>query len=66
LFLGLESLRGTAFRAVIAVMLEYFGHQIINGPAAFDLVRAKDGQKFITDCATATHLARSRKPCQPL
>jgi hypothetical protein len=45
-----------AFRGLIAGMLERFGHQIVMGPTAPDLMTTKDGKKFITDCAAPTDI----------
>jgi len=56
----LEILRGMtvpAFRAVVAVMWERFGHHIVTDPAAADLVTTKNGRKFITECARPADLA---------
>jgi hypothetical protein len=43
-------------RAVIALMLERFGHAIISNPEASELVSTKNGQKFITACAKPSEL----------
>jgi hypothetical protein len=45
------------FRAVIADMLQRFGHTIINDPTAPELVTTKAQQKFITVCAAPAELA---------
>ena len=45
-----------AFRAVIADMLEHFGHTIVTNPNAADLVTTKQGRKFVTACATPADL----------
>jgi hypothetical protein len=56
-----------AFRGLIADMLERFGHQIVTGPTAPDLMTTKDGKKFITDCTAPTDIVPTgtRKLVQP-
>lgn len=44
------------FRALIADMLQRFGHQIITNPTAPDLITTKAEKKFVTRCATPTEL----------
>jgi len=52
---GLQSLPPPAFRVQIAMMMERLGHTIVTEPGAPDLVTTKDGQKFVTACATPTN-----------
>jgi hypothetical protein len=54
---ALRSMTADAFHAVIALMLERFGHAIITDPNAPDLVTTKAGHKFITACAAPLDLA---------
>jgi hypothetical protein len=42
------------FRALIADMLHRFGHEIVTDPITPDLITAKAGKKFITQCAAPT------------
>jgi hypothetical protein len=42
------------FRALIADMPHRFGHEIVTDPIAPDLITAKAGKKFITQCAAPT------------
>ena len=53
---ALCAMTAPAFRAVIALMLERFGHTIIGNPEAPALVTTKAGRKFITACATPAEL----------
>jgi HJR/Mrr/RecB family endonuclease len=48
---ALRAMTPPAFRAVVALMLERFGHAIITDPTAPDLVTSRDGRKFVTACA---------------
>lgn len=45
------------FRALIADMLQRFGHDIVTDPNAPFLVTTKAGKKFITECAVPTDTA---------
>ena len=47
---ALRSMTAPAFREVIALMLERFGHAIIGNPSAANLVTSKAERKFITVC----------------
>lgn len=49
----LRAMPPPAFRDVIAVMWQRFGHEIITGPAMAELVTTKDGRKFISACVPA-------------
>src|ERR1700730_6510828 len=44
------------FRALIADMLQRFGHHIVNDPTAPDLITTKGEKKFVTRCAAPTDL----------
>lgn len=44
------------FRALIADMLQRFGHHIVNDPTAPDLITTKGEKKFVTRCAVPTDL----------
>src|SRR5271154_3449884 len=48
---ALRSMTPQGFSAVIALMLERFGHTIISNPEAPELVPSKLEKKFITACA---------------
>src|SRR5271168_5191418 len=53
---ALRSMTPQAFRAVIALMLERFGHTIISNPEAPELVTSKLEKKFVTACARPADL----------
>jgi hypothetical protein len=48
---ALRSMTPVAFRYVVADMWHRFGHEIVNDPAAPELVTTKNGRKFVTACA---------------
>jgi len=54
---ALRLMTPSAFRAVIALMMERLGHTIITDPSAPDLVTTKAERKFIIACARPTDLA---------
>lgn len=45
-----------SFHALIADMLQRFGHEIVTNPSSPGLVTTKEGKKFITRCAVPTEL----------
>src|SRR5271168_4015748 len=53
---ALRAMTPQAFRSVIALMLERFGHMIISNPEAPELVTSKLDKKFVTACARPAHL----------